>query len=58
MLDEKPIECNLCRRKHWFVVYDPKRKIYVCPKCCDKVGHEPPFTAKEIYHLTKGQDGV
>jgi hypothetical protein len=39
-------------------VYDPERKIYVCPKCCEKVGHEPPLSAKEIYRLTKPKDGL
>jgi len=35
------------------MVYDPELCIYFCSDCCAKVGHEPPFTAKEIYRLTK-----
>jgi|FAXJ01.1.fsa_nt_gi hypothetical protein len=58
MIHEKPVECYFCQRKHWFAVYCQKRKIYVCPKCCKKVGHEPPFTAREIYRLTNPKDGV
>ena len=58
MIDEKPFKCDLCQRKHWFAVYDQQRQIYVCPKCCEKVGHEPPFSAKEIYRLTNLKSGL
>ena len=55
MIDEKPFKCDLCHNKHWFVVYDPSLRIYVCPHCCKKAGHEPPFSTKEIYHLTRSK---
>lgn len=58
MINERPIKCDVCQLKHWFVVYDQQRKIYVCPKCCDKVGHQPPFTPKEFYRLTKAKTVV
>ena len=58
MIDEKPFRCATCFQEVWFPVYDQERKIYVCPKCCEKVGHEPPFTPKEYWKLTKDKDGV
>jgi hypothetical protein len=48
MIEERPIECDICHFKYLFVIYDQQRKIYICPKCCDKIGHQPPFTTKEF----------
>ena len=48
MIDELKINCKFCGKKTLLSVYDTANDFYVCPDCCKKFGHEPPFTKDEL----------
>ncbi len=51
MIDDNPFKCAVCEEWTWLPIYDPATKRFFCRKCCDVVGHEPPFTLKELNTL-------
>ena len=48
MIDELKINCKFCKKKTLLSVYDSVNDFYVCPDCCKKFGHEPPFAKSEL----------
>jgi hypothetical protein len=48
MIDELKVTCKFCGKNTLLSVYDPLNDFMVCPDCCKKFGHEPPFTKDEL----------
>lgn len=51
MIDEIKIQCFACNRWGYLMVFDQELLVHFCPDCCAKIGHEPPFTHKELLKL-------
>jgi hypothetical protein len=48
MIDELKVTCKFCKKNTLLSVYDQVNDFMVCPDCCKKFGHEPPFSKAEL----------
>ena len=52
MINEMRILCDACQRATYFPIHCQKTCKFYCPWCVAKIGHEPPFTEKELKKIS------